>query len=197
MIKTLRIRLTRLIRSFSRVRLTAALVLSVALVVLGVAQASASTADEPDMNASDFAAVDRYVQKEMEATRLPGLALGIIKGDRIVHLKGFGEADDSGRKVTPETPFLLGSSTKSITALATMQLVESGKVELDAPVQRYVPWFRVASSRGGWRRADQPGGRLGFLRTMHRSPLQRVDACGESRVSAFLYRTLCCCFLAA
>ncbi len=39
---------------------------------------------------------------------------------------------------------MIGSLTKSFTALAVMQLVEQGKVELDAPVQRYLPWFRVA-----------------------------------------------------
>jgi CubicO group peptidase (beta-lactamase class C family) len=44
-----------------------------------------------------------------------------------------------------------GSSTKSITALATMQLVEAGKLELDAPVQRYVPWFRVADKEASSR----------------------------------------------
>src|SRR6185295_18099986 len=43
-----------------------------------------------------------------------------------------------------QTPFFIGSLTKSITALAVMQLVEAGKVELDAPVQRYLPTFRVA-----------------------------------------------------
>jgi CubicO group peptidase (beta-lactamase class C family) len=144
--KTIRSRPTRQIRSFSWVGLTAALVLSVAiaLVVLGGAQASANATDEPDMNAPDFAEVDRYVQKEMEATRLPGLALGIVKGNRIVHLKGFGVADPSGMSVTPKTPFVIGSTTKSFTALATMQLVEAGKVDLDAPVKRYIPWFRVA-----------------------------------------------------
>ncbi len=45
---------------------------------------------------------------------------------------------------TPQTPFFIGSLTKSFTALAVMQLVEAGKIELDAPVQRYLPWFRVA-----------------------------------------------------
>src|SRR3712207_9378767 len=92
MTKSLKIRPIRQTRSLSWVGLSAALVLSVALVVLRVAQASANTADEPDMNASDFAAVDRYIKKEMEATRLPGLALGIVKGDRIVTLEGFGKA---------------------------------------------------------------------------------------------------------
>jgi CubicO group peptidase (beta-lactamase class C family) len=46
--------------------------------------------------------------------------------------------------VTPQTPFIIGSITKSFTALAVMQLIEAGKVELDATVQRYIPWFRVA-----------------------------------------------------
>ncbi|MEJ2708934.1 MAG: serine hydrolase [Anaerolineales bacterium] len=80
----------------------------------------------------------------MRSNRIPGLALAIVKGDQIVYLKGYGRTDQSGRPVTPKTPFLIGSVTKPFTALAVMQLVEAGKVELDAPVQRYIPWFRVA-----------------------------------------------------
>lgn len=96
---------------------------------------------------SDFAAIDKFIEAEMQAQRIPGLALGIVQGDQIVHLKGFGIADPSGRAVTPQTPFIIGSTSKSFTALAVMQLVEEGKVELDAPVQRYLPWFRVADER--------------------------------------------------
>jgi CubicO group peptidase (beta-lactamase class C family) len=59
-------------------------------------------------------------------------------------LKGYGKADQTGRSVTPQTPFLLASVSKPITATAIMQLVEAGKIELDASVQRYVPDFRVA-----------------------------------------------------
>ena len=92
----------------------------------------------------EFAAIERFVQDEMAAQRIPGLALGIVEDDRITYLRGFGKADDSGRPVTPRTPFIIGSLSKSFTALAIMQLVEAGKVDLDAPVQRYLPWFRVA-----------------------------------------------------
>jgi CubicO group peptidase (beta-lactamase class C family) len=46
--------------------------------------------------------------------------------------------------VTPHTSFIIGSITKAFTALAVMQLVEAGQVELDTPVQQYMPWFRVA-----------------------------------------------------
>ena len=100
----------------------------------------------PSAAAPDFAAIDHYIEAEMQATRLPGVALAIVHGDEIVHLKGFGQADPSGRPVTLQTPFAIGSTTKSFTALAIMQLVEAGKLELDAPVQRYVPWFRVADA---------------------------------------------------
>jgi CubicO group peptidase (beta-lactamase class C family) len=79
----------------------------------------------------------------MKDIRLPGLALGIVQGNQIVHLRGFGVTDPSGRPVTPQTPFHMASLGKSFTALAIMQLVEANKVELDAPVQRYLPWFRV------------------------------------------------------
>ena len=97
----------------------------------------------------DFAKIDMYAQTQLEKSRIPGLALGIVQGDQIVHLKGIGRADDSGRAVTPQTPFCIGSTSKSFTALAVMQLVEAGKIELDAPVQRYIPWFRVAIDRLG------------------------------------------------
>jgi CubicO group peptidase (beta-lactamase class C family) len=93
--------------------------------------------------APDFARIDAYVKTQMQNARIPGLALGIIHGDQVVHLQGFGAADSTGRAVTSQTPFLLGSTTKSFTALATMQLVEAGKIALDAPVQRYLPWFRM------------------------------------------------------
>ena len=75
-----------------------------------------------------------------------GLRLGIVRGDRVVHLAGFGQADPTGRPVTPHTPMLTASITKSFTAMSVMQLVEAGKVELDAPIQRYLPWFRVADA---------------------------------------------------
>jgi CubicO group peptidase (beta-lactamase class C family) len=94
----------------------------------------------------DFQAVDRYVQDQTNEARIPGLALGIVHGDQVAHIKGFGHADQGGRPVTPQTPFVIGSISKSFTALATMQLVEAGKLNLDTPVQRYLPEFRLAQT---------------------------------------------------
>jgi CubicO group peptidase (beta-lactamase class C family) len=93
---------------------------------------------------SEFAKIDSYIQAQLDESRMPGLALGIVRGDQIVHLQGFGKADDSGRAVTPQTPFFIGSNSKSFTALAVMQLVEAGTVRLDATIHEYLPWFRVA-----------------------------------------------------
>ncbi|CAG7608072.1 D-aminopeptidase [Paenibacillus solanacearum] len=88
---------------------------------------------------SVFTEVDAYIAHEMTRQRLPGLALGIVQGDRILYLRGYGQADSSGRPVTPETPFGIGSIGKSITAMAVLQLAEEGKIDLDAPIQRYIP----------------------------------------------------------
>ena len=94
----------------------------------------------------DMAVIDRYVAEQLETLRIPGAALGIVHGDRVVHLQGFGRADGSGRAMNAQTPSLIGSLTKSFTAVAIMQLVEQGNLALDAPVQRYLPWFRVADA---------------------------------------------------
>lgn len=92
---------------------------------------------------SDFAAIDRFVDEERKAQGIPGLALGIVHDGEIVHLQGFGIAGAGGGPVTPTSLFQVNSVAKSFTATAVMQLVEGGKVELDAPVQRYLPSFRV------------------------------------------------------
>ena len=114
------------------------------LALLVLASTALPVAAATRSNEPNFAQIDAYVSTQMQMMRLPGLALGIVHGDQIVHLHGFGEADQSGRAVTAQTPFVIGSMTKSFTALAIMQLVEAGKVQLDVPVQRYLPWFRVA-----------------------------------------------------
>jgi CubicO group peptidase (beta-lactamase class C family) len=94
--------------------------------------------------APDLAAIDAYIEEEMGRARIPGLALTIVRGEELLHVRGYGAADPAGTPVSPQTPFLIGSNSKSFTALAVMQLVESGRLELDAPVQRYLPWFAVA-----------------------------------------------------
>ena len=98
-----------------------------------------------------FDAIDAYVAQQMHRRRVPGAALAIVEGQRIAHTRGFGQARTGGGLPTAQTPFYIGSLTKSFTALAVMQLVEAGRIELDAPVQRYLPWFRVADRQASAR----------------------------------------------
>ena len=93
-----------------------------------------------------FDAVNAYIRSEMDELRIPGMAVVVISGDEVVYSQGFGVADAAGRAVNPQTPMLLGSVSKGMTALAVMQLVEAGKLDLDVPVVQYLPWFHMADS---------------------------------------------------
>ncbi len=97
-------------------------------------------------NPETMATIDAYINSQMRDLRIPGLALAIVHNDQIVTVKGYGVANPQGDPVTPAMPFSIGSLSKSFTAIAIMQLVEAGKLELDAPVQRYLPWFQVQDS---------------------------------------------------
>jgi CubicO group peptidase (beta-lactamase class C family) len=79
----------------------------------------------------------------MKASKFPGLAIGIVNRRRILCLKSFGKADDAGSPITPRTPFVIGSMSKTFTALAVLRLVEAGRLELDTPVCHYLKWFQL------------------------------------------------------
>jgi CubicO group peptidase (beta-lactamase class C family) len=94
-----------------------------------VATASAQSAD-----------IDLYTEGLFARSGLPGLAVAVVQGDRVAYVRGFGD-DGNGGAVTADTPFILGSTSKSFTALAILQLAESGRLKLDAPVSAYLPEF--------------------------------------------------------
>lgn len=106
--------------------------------------AQSASAGYAALQISEQEQIDAYLQSRMQTANIPGLALGVVRGDQIVYLKGYGMAGPDGRVVTPQTPFIIGSLSKSFTALAVMQLVEAGQIDLDAPVTTYLPWFRTA-----------------------------------------------------
>ncbi|MCU0510363.1 MAG: beta-lactamase family protein [Anaerolineae bacterium] len=91
-----------------------------------------------------YEALERHVRLQMRRFNIPGAALVVVEGDRIALAQGYGSAGNGSGPPTPQTPFPIGSITKSFTALAIMQLVEAGRVDLDAPARRYLPWFRMA-----------------------------------------------------
>lgn len=82
------------------------------------------------------------LSEQLAASGIPGGAVAVVSGGS-VEARGVGDADD-GQTVTAATPFVIGSASKSFTALAVMQLVDSGDVDLDAPVRQYVPELELA-----------------------------------------------------
>ena len=94
----------------------------------------------------DQSAIDQYIHQEMERDGIPGLAIAIVHHNEIIYTQGYGIAGPEQQPVTADTTFLLGSMSKSFTALAIMQLVEQGLIDLDAPAQHYVPWFKVGGA---------------------------------------------------
>lgn len=89
--------------------------------------------------------IDAFVERERVASGLPGVSLAIVSGGDPPHVRGFGD-DGRGKPITGDTPFPIGSLTKSFTALLIRQMIDAGQVDADAPVRRYLPWFRVADS---------------------------------------------------
>ncbi len=98
--------------------------------------------------AGEFDVVDSFVQQRMKEVGVPGVAVAIVKEGKIVYTKGYGESSP-GVPITPQTPFLLASLTKSFTALSVMQLVEEGRIDLDTPITRYLPQLNFADEASG------------------------------------------------
>jgi len=87
---------------------------------------------------------DAYVARVLEAFTVPGVAIAIVKDGKVVLARGFGvrQLGDS-TPVDAETRFGIASNSKVFTATALAMLVDEGKVEWDAPVIRYLPWFAL------------------------------------------------------
>jgi CubicO group peptidase (beta-lactamase class C family) len=84
----------------------------------------------------------RAIAKEWLARGIPGVTLAVAVDGQVVYSEGFGYADLEQRvPVWPTTKFRIASDSKPLTAAALMLLVEQGKIDLDAPVQKYVPSF--------------------------------------------------------
>lgn len=92
--------------------------------------------------------VTRAAEAFMQEGRIPGLALGIIRNGRPVYARGLGVARlGTQTPVTERTLFHMASVTKPFVATAIMQLVERGRIDLDAPVTRALPYFRMKDPR--------------------------------------------------
>jgi CubicO group peptidase (beta-lactamase class C family)/D-alanyl-D-alanine dipeptidase len=91
----------------------------------------------------------RFIEHEMADKDLPALSIALVDDQQIIWAKGFGFADPKAKvPATAETVYRVGSVSKLFTDIAIMQLVEQGKVDLDAPVTRYLTDFRPRNQFG-------------------------------------------------
>jgi CubicO group peptidase (beta-lactamase class C family) len=106
---------------------------AVAAVLFFPALASASTVDEANQSARES------IQRTMKALRIPGLQIAVIKDGQVVLSESYGVANVENRvPATRTTLFPINSATKTFTGVAIMQLVEAGRLDLNAPVSRYL-----------------------------------------------------------
>jgi CubicO group peptidase (beta-lactamase class C family) len=114
-------------------RLTLALVAA----TWGAPGARAQSVDPEDL--------DELVERTMKAFEVPGAAIAIVRGDAVVHLKGYGvKSIGEGDPVTPDTLFKIASTTKAFTTTAMAMLIDGGKMAWDDPVRKHISFFRLA-----------------------------------------------------
>ncbi len=85
-----------------------------------------------------------WIDAQVAYEQLPGVSAAIVHDQDLVWSRGFGYADvESEVAVSPQTIFSICSVSKLFTSIAVMQLRDAGKLNLDDPVEEYLPWFDI------------------------------------------------------
>ena len=112
-----------------------------ALIIFLVLPAIGAKPADPKAQLKGF---PEFVTKALAEWKVPGMAVAIVKDGKIIYAEGFGLRDvKNNLKVTPQTVFAIGSSSKAFTATSVGILVDDGKLEWDKPVREYLPAFRM------------------------------------------------------
>ncbi|HEU0188705.1 MAG TPA: serine hydrolase domain-containing protein [Gallionella sp.] len=134
---------------FPRILAFPLLVFSLAALLL--AACSAPTPVKPvNLPREDYAYAKRYltwlIEKEMSDNDITGLSIAIVDDQKLVWSSGFGYSD-AEKKVpaTSRTSYRMGSIAKIMTATAAMHMAESGQMDIDQPLSRYLPEFSIKS----------------------------------------------------
>jgi D-alanyl-D-alanine carboxypeptidase len=107
------------------------------------ARATAALATHPGV-AARLEVLDAWIAETVESREQPGLSIGIVYDQELIWAKGYGFADVQAKTpATPSTIYRIASITKLFTATALMQLRDQGKLQLDDPVRKYLPWFSI------------------------------------------------------
>ncbi|MCK5917039.1 MAG: beta-lactamase family protein [Cocleimonas sp.] len=126
------------------------------LILLGLSACSnlpKKPAPPANQKAGDYSYLKKhmswFINKEMRKANTVGLSIALIDDQKIVWQQGFGFADRERQiKADTQTRYRAGSISKVFTSMAVMQLVEAGKMNLDQPLVRYLPEFKINSRFG-------------------------------------------------
>lgn len=112
-----------------------------ALLGASLTAAAAPVAAQP----APLADLDAYVEREMQAWEVPGLAIAVVKDDSVVFARGYGVRELGGREPVDEhTLFAIASTTKAMTSAGLGMMIDEGRLSWDDPVSRHLPGFQLA-----------------------------------------------------
>ena len=105
-------------------------------------------AAEPNV-ASSIDLLSAWIDSQILYRNQPGLSVAVVYDQELVWSAGFGHADMAQQiPATPETIYRIASITKLFTATAVLQLRDAGKLQLDDPVRKHLPWFNIQNPFG-------------------------------------------------
>lgn len=184
---------TTLLKVTRRVALTS--LIAAALVACSVAPV------KPEHIArGDYAATTQYlsqlIRHEMRRADVTGLSVALVDDQKIVWSQGFGFADQSkGLAATENTVYRVGSVSKLFAATAVMQLAEQGKLDIDQPLQTYLPEFSIKTRFADagpitprnimTHHSGLPGDRLNGMWTRHPEPFTKLAAALKDDYTAY------------
>ncbi|HYN42562.1 MAG TPA: serine hydrolase domain-containing protein, partial [Thermoanaerobaculia bacterium] len=130
---------------FARAAICALVTAAVLAVASPSALAEEESAASTNPRLTEAAALyDLWAGEQLAYNGIPGVVVGVVSRNGLVWSKGYGTTDLAGGiPLTPSTRFRIGSVSKVFTATAILQLRDAGKLRLDDPVVRHLPWFKV------------------------------------------------------
>ncbi|MBV9927811.1 MAG: serine hydrolase [Acidobacteria bacterium] len=100
-------------------------------------------------NGGVLARLDEYVERHMREVGAPGMTLALADRNGAVRVSSYGFADaKADAAVRPETMFEVGSISKSFAAVALLQMLDEGRVDLHRPIAEYLPWLKLEQRHG-------------------------------------------------
>jgi CubicO group peptidase (beta-lactamase class C family) len=112
--------------------------------IKGQSQNNATASAQSSDLSAQLAAIEKAIEEKRKETGAPGVAVVVVKDDKVILQKGFGLRDiERNLPVTPKTLFPIASCTKAFTAMAAVISADEGKLSLDDSPKKYLPYFRL------------------------------------------------------